>query len=160
LVRSGGARTLYIDDSIWEQIQNLVKLGYAKNASQLVNLLLAEALGRLGHSGRPVSMSYEALKTRHIALTRNVSGLERQLKRNYGSSYRALLTLAQDLGLDFKHLSNIDVIVPELIKAWKGNPSPLHLFITLLEEARIRKEIEQKLQQLRQRPKNILRTPS
>ena len=119
---------------------------------------MAEALDRLGHSGRPVSMSYEALKIRHIALTRKVSGLERQLRRSYGSSYRALLTLAQNLGLDFKHLSNIDVIVPELINAWKGNPSPLHLFITLLEEAKVRKEIEQKLQQLRQSQKIILRT--
>ena len=75
-------------------------------------------------------------------MTRKVSGLERQLRRSYGNAYRASLVLAQNLGLDFKHLSNIDVIVPELINTWKGNPSPLHLFLTLLEEVKVRKEIE------------------
>mgnify|MGYP005644912273 CR=1 FL=1 len=151
LVRSGGARTLYIEDDVWERIQELVKLGYAKNASQLVNLLLAEALDRLGHSGRPVSMSYEALKTRHTALTRKVSDLERQLRKIYANNYRALLTLAQKLGLDSKTFNNLDLIAPKLISQWQGNPSALHLFITLLEQIKEKREIERKLSELRKK---------
>ena len=151
LVRSGGARTLYIDDAVWERIRELVRLGYAKNASQLVNRLLEEALNKLGSSGKPVGLSYEALKLRHLALARNVSNLENKLKRSYGREYRALFSLARDLGLDFKTFNNVELIASKLISRWQGNPSPLHLFITLLEQTKEKRVIERKLREIRER---------
>ena len=151
MVRSGGARTLYIDDVLWEQIQELVRLGYAKNASQLVNRLLADALGKLGGSEMDVSLSYEGLKLRHLALTRSVSNLQNRLKRSYGLEYRALINLAKNLGLDFKTLSNAHAIALKLISRWNGHPTPLHLFITLLEQGKEKRKIERKLSELRKR---------
>ena len=51
VVRSGSARTLYLDDELWNRLMQLVKLGYARNVSQLVNRLLADALGVVGRVG-------------------------------------------------------------------------------------------------------------
>ena len=45
MVKSGSARTLYLDDELWNRLLQLVKLGYARNVSQLVNRLLADSLG-------------------------------------------------------------------------------------------------------------------
>ena len=50
MVRSGSARTLYLDDELWNRLLQLVKLGYAGNVSQLVNRLLADALGVVAKS--------------------------------------------------------------------------------------------------------------
>jgi len=44
VVRSGSARTLYLDDELWNCLLQLVQSGYARNVSQLVNRLLANAL--------------------------------------------------------------------------------------------------------------------
>jgi len=151
LVRSGGARTLYIDDAVWERIQELVRLGYAKNASQLVNRLLEEALNKLSDSERPLGLSYEALKSRHLALTRSVSNLVNRLERAYGRQFRELFSLARRLGLDIKTLSNFELVAPKLISVWKENPTPLHLFITLLEQTKEKREIERKLKEIRER---------
>jgi len=151
LVRSGGARTLYIDDAVWERIQELVRLGYAKNASQLVNELLTESLAKFSKSGKLSSVSYEALKLRHLTLAQNVIRLQNKLKRAYGPEYRELLSLIRSLGLEFETFSNLSVVAPQLISRWKGHPTPLHLFITLLEQSKEKREIERKLSELRKR---------
>jgi len=44
MIKSGSARTLYLHDELWNRLLQLVKLGYARNASQLVNRLLADSL--------------------------------------------------------------------------------------------------------------------
>lgn len=151
MARSGGARTLYIDDAVWARIQELVRRGYARNASQLVNRLLAEALDRLDASHGLVGLSYEELKLRHVVLSSKVSSLENRLKRSYGAEYRALLSLAENLGIDFGTFGNLDVVAPKLISQWRGNPTLLHLFLTLLEQARTKREIERKLGEFRKR---------
>jgi len=65
VVRSGSARTLYLDDDLWSCLLELVKLGYAENVSQLVNGLLADALGKLDTASKPEDLDYEILKKRH-----------------------------------------------------------------------------------------------
>ena len=50
MVKSSSARTLYLDDEIWNRLMQLVKLGYARNVSQLVNGLLADSLGVVAKS--------------------------------------------------------------------------------------------------------------
>ena len=111
LVKAGSARTLYLDEGLWQRIQRLVKMGYARNASQLVNRVLAEALGRLENSNVPEDLAYEEL--------------------------------------DLERLSNIDAIVPKLLWKWKGRRGALHLFITLIEKAREKKQIESQLEKYR-----------
>ena len=151
LVRSGGARTLYIDDAVWERIQELVRLGYAKNASQLINKLLAEALNKVDILGRSLDLSYEVLKSRHLTLARSVISLQNRLKRAYGPQFRELYSLARSLGLEIGTLSNVDLVAPKLISRWKGNPTPLHLFITLLEQAKEKRKIEKMLVEIRKK---------
>ena len=148
LVKAGSARTLYLDEGLWQRIQRLVKMGYARNASQLVNRVLAEALGRLENSNVPEDLAYEELKRKHLSLLREINSLEKEM-RDYGSDYQALIELAQDFGLDLEHLSNVDAIAPKLLREWKGRRGSLHLFITLLEKAREKKQIESQLEKYR-----------
>ena len=80
-------------------------------------------------------------RTLYLALLQEVKKLEKEM-RGYGSDYQALIELAQDHGLDIQQLSNIEAIIPKLIKEWKGSRGALHLFITLIEKARMKKQIE------------------
>ena len=148
LVKAGSARTLYLDEGLWQRIQRLVRLGYAPNASRLVNRILAEALGKLEGSGMSLDLAYETLRKKHLALLQEIKKLEKEM-RGYGSDYHALIELAKDHGLDIQQLSNIEAIIPKLIKEWKGSRGALHLFITLIEKARKKKQIEKQLEKIR-----------
>jgi len=140
-----------LDDELWSRLLQLVKLGHAKNVSQLVNQLLVDALGKLGGSGKQEDLSYEMLKKKHLSLSRELVKLEKHMK-DYGSDYQVLVGLAEDFGLDFERLSNIDAVVPRLVKEWRGSRGSLHLFITMLEKAREKKQIESRLDKFRSEP--------
>ena len=148
LVKTGSARTLYLDEGLWQRIPRLVRLGYAPNASRLVNRILAEALGKLEGSGIPFDSAYETLRKKHLTLLQEIKKLEKEMN-DYGDDYHALIELAQDHGLDTQQLSNIEAIIPKLIKEWKGSRGALHLFITLIEKARMKKQIEKQLEKIR-----------
>jgi len=149
VVRSGSARTLYLDDELWNCLLQLVKLGYAGNVSQLVNRLLADALGVVAKSDDALEdFSYDMLRKKHLKLSRELIGLERHMK-DYGDDYRALVELANSLGLEIQELSNLDTVMPELISEWEGSRGTLHLFITLLEKAKEKKQIERQLERCR-----------
>ena len=107
-----------------------------------------EALGKLESSGMSLDLAYETLRKKHLALLREVKKLEKEM-RGYGSDYHALIELAQDHGLDIQELSNTEAIIPKLIKEWKGSRGALHLFITLIEKARKKKQIEKQLEKIR-----------
>ncbi len=148
LVKAGSARTLYLDEGLWMRIQRLVKMGYAPNASRLVNRILAEALSKLEGSDMPFDLAYETLRKKHLALLQEVKKLEKEMN-DYGDDYHALIELAENFGLDIQQLSNIEAIIPKLIKEWKGSHGALHLFITLIEKARKKKQIEKQLEKIR-----------
>ena len=72
MVKSGSARTLYLDDELWNRLLQLVQSGYARNVSQLVNRLLADALGVVAESDDALEdSSYEMLKKKHLKLSEN-----------------------------------------------------------------------------------------
>lgn len=148
LVKTGSARTLYLDEGLWQHIQRLVKMGYARNASQLVNQILAEALGKLEGSNVPQDVAYETLRKKHLALLQEIKKLEKEMK-DYGSEFQALMGLVENYGLDFQQLSNLEAIISKLLKEWNGSRGALHLFITLLEKAKEKKQIENQLERLR-----------
>ena len=77
VVRSGSARTLYLDDELWNCLMQLVKLGYAGNVSQLVNRLLADALGVVAKSDDALEDLVMMLRKKHLKLSRELIGLER-----------------------------------------------------------------------------------
>ena len=68
---------------------------------------------------------------------------------DYGDEYHALIELAENFGLDIQQLSNIEAIIPKLIKEWKGSRRAPHLFITLVEKAIMKKQIEKQLEKIR-----------
>ena len=149
MVKSGSARTLYLDDELWDRLLRLVKLGYARNVSQLVNRLLADALGVVAKSDELLEdLSYDMLRKKHLKLSRELISLEKQMK-GYGDEYRALIELSEILGLDIQELSNLNTIIAKLIEEWKGPRGTLHLFITLLEKAKEKKQIEKQLEKIR-----------
>jgi len=53
VVKSGSARTLYLDDELWNHLLRLVQSGYAGNVSQLANRLLADVFGVVAKSDEP-----------------------------------------------------------------------------------------------------------
>jgi len=137
-----------LDEGLWPRIQRLVKMGYAPNASRLVNRVLAEALGKLEGPGIPLDLAYETLRKKHLALLQEIKKLEKEMN-DYGDDYHALIELAENFGLDIQESSNIEAIIPKLIKEWKGLHGALHLFITLIEKARKKKQIEKQLEKIR-----------
>jgi len=88
------------------------------------------------------------LRKKHLKLSHKLISLERQMK-NYSSDYRALVELSNSLGLEIKELINLDAVILELISEWEGSRGALHLFITLLEKAREKKQIERWLERYR-----------
>ena len=110
LVRSGSVRTLYFDDELWNRLLQLVQSGYARNVSQLVNRLLADALGVVAKSDDALEdFSYKMLRKKHLKLSQELISLEKRMK-SYDDYYRALLELVTSLGLNPKELSNLDMI--------------------------------------------------
>jgi len=88
------------------------------------------------------------LRKKHLKLSRELISLEKQMK-DYGDDYRALVELANSLSLEIQELSNLDTVIPELIREWAGSRGTLHLFITLLEKAKEKKQIERQLERYR-----------
>ena len=119
MVKSGSARTLYLDDELWNHLLRLVKSGYARNVSQLVNRLLADALGVVAKSdAAQEDFSYDMLRKKRLKLSRELISLEKQMK-GYDDEYRVLIELSESLGLDIQELSNLDNVIAKLIGEWK-----------------------------------------
>ena len=101
-------------------------------------------------------MGYAELKSNHAKLVREVDNLEKQIRKQ--KVYDQLEELAGKVGLDFDDFKNIDQVAPKLLKEWKQQdlsgsliplPEHMHQFITLIELARDKREIEAKLTEIR-----------
>ena len=92
-------------------IQRLVKMGYARNASQLVNQVLAEAPAKLEGSNMPQNLAYEAPRKKHLSLLREIKSLEKEIT-DYGSDYQALIELAKIPDLTSNSYQTVEAIIP------------------------------------------------
>ena len=69
--------------------------------------------------------------------------------------YESLMRFAHALGLDPAELHNVEEITTKILKNWRehlnqnAQPSHIHLFITLLEKGKQKKDIERKLTEMR-----------
>ena len=61
-MQSGSARTLYLDDELWKRLLQLVKLGYARNASQL----MATSTGALIELSESLGLDIQELSNHQI----------------------------------------------------------------------------------------------
>jgi hypothetical protein len=65
------------------------------------------------------------------------------------------MAFAYELGLDLTDLHNVEDIATKILKNWREHlnqdvqPSHIHLFITLLEKGKQKKDIERKLTEMR-----------
>ena len=104
---------LYLDDELWNCLLQLVKSGYARNVSQLVNRLLADSLGVVAKSDAALKgFSYDMLRKKHLKLSRELISLEKHMK-SYNDDYRALLELVTSLGLNPKQLSKQSTVTSD-----------------------------------------------
>ncbi|MEM3698210.1 MAG: hypothetical protein QXQ94_12095 [Candidatus Bathyarchaeia archaeon] len=113
---------------------------HGKSISEEVDNLLKKRLAELeGSEGQPLqdATNYEALKRQHIKLAEETIRLTNTLKRI--GVYEDLRDLAENLGLDFETLSNLEEVTIQMFKNWEGRKTSAHLFITLLETAKRKK---------------------
>ena len=92
----------------------LAKLGYARNVSQLVNRLLADALDVVAKSDNALKdFSYDMPRKKHPKLSRELISLEKQMK-GYGDEYGAIIELSESIGLNTQGLSNLNTVIAKL----------------------------------------------
>lgn len=145
IVRSGVA----LDASVIRELKPLLAL-QNKSLNELVNELLKAELARL--KGLPVKegeAEYEKLKKEHLKLDAEVVRLTRHLQRL--GDYDELESLARELGLNFQTLENSEDVTASMLAKWDGRPSSLHVFVTLMETARQKRQLEQRLEEIRLR---------
>jgi Zn-dependent M32 family carboxypeptidase len=126
-----------------------------KSISEEVNALLKKRLAELEgvEASAQSNEDYEALKSLHIKLVEEVKRLTKPLEKN--GVYESLMRFAYELGLDLTDLHNVEEIATKILKNWRGQldqniqPSHIHLFITLLEKGKQKKDIERKLTEIR-----------
>jgi len=128
-----------------------------KSISEEVNALLRKRLAELEgvEALAQSSEDYEALKSQHLKLVEEVKRLTKPLEKD--GVYESLMAFAYELGLDLTDLHNVEEIATKILKNWREHlnqnvqPSHIHLFITLLEKGKQKKDIERKLTEIRLR---------
>jgi len=126
-----------------------------KSISEEVNALLKRRMAELDGvtPSAQSSEDYEALKSQHIKLVEEVKRLTKPLEKD--GVYESLMRFAHALGLDLTDLHNVEDIANKILKNWRehlnqnAQPSHIHLFITLLEKGKQKKDIERKLTEIR-----------
>jgi predicted CopG family antitoxin len=128
-----------------------------KSISEEVNALLRKRLAELEGVAPSAkgNEDYEALKGQHLKLVEEVKRLTKPLEKD--GVYESLMRFAHALGLDLTDLHNVEDIATKILKNWRehlnqdAQPSHIHLFITLLEKGKQKKDIERKLTEIRLR---------
>ena len=141
------AVTLYLDEVAYKRLQELIK--HKKISREIDDLIRRRIVELEGGGYNPLEdMDYEGLKREHNRLVREAEKLRRHLKRR--KVYKQLLQLAFNCGMK-ENLSNLDEVTPKILDSWDGWKEDAHQFITLLETIRNKREIEQKLEEIRLR---------
>jgi hypothetical protein len=128
-----------------------------KSISEEVNALLKRRMAELEGVATSAyqNENYEALKSQHLKLVEEVKRLTKPLEKD--GVYESLMRFAHALGLDLTDLHNVEEIATKILKNWREHlnqniqPSHIHLFITLLEKGKQKKDIERKLTEIRLR---------
>ena len=142
--------TVYLDNEPYLKLKKLLKTRFNKPISQEINELVIKRLAEL--ESTPVLQTItpdecETLKHRHLKLTTDADVIKKRLKKK--GVYGRLMNLAKKVSLDFKNLSNVDEITPRLLREWDGLEGDSLMFVTLLETAREKRQVEHKLAEIR-----------
>ncbi|MEM3578439.1 MAG: hypothetical protein QXX51_08375 [Candidatus Bathyarchaeia archaeon] len=138
----------HVDGQVYARLKQVLSERFGKSISEEVNDLLRKRLAELEGTQPPAyeAADYENLKREYAKLFDEVERLKAVLKKV--GCYDELMSLVHELGLDFGDLHNMWDIVPELMQSWEDR-GQAHLFISLMEKAKKKKELERKLTETR-----------
>lgn len=141
-----GTVTLHLDLELFQELRKAIAPAkISREIDDLMRKRIAELEGREYRQEEQVD--YEALEREHVRLVREVDQQERWLRKR--KVYDDLTRLAVKVGLTPKDLGRLDEVAPKLRREWTGDPQDAHQFIMLLEAARARREVERKLDEVR-----------
>jgi uncharacterized membrane-anchored protein YjiN (DUF445 family) len=86
-------------------------------------------------------LNYEALKREHVKLAEEVNRLIKLLQKD--GTYNQLMETVAELGLDTE-LNNAEEVIAKLMQKWSEDKTALHIFITLIETSKHKKDHRKK----------------
>ncbi|MEM3577258.1 MAG: hypothetical protein QXX51_02225 [Candidatus Bathyarchaeia archaeon] len=138
----------HVDHQVYAKLKQILMEKFGRSVSEEVNDLLRKRLAELEGTQPPAyeTADYENLKREYAKLFDEVERLKTALKKL--GCYDELIDLVRELGLDFGDLHNMWDIVPKLMQSWEDR-GQAHQFISLMEKAKKKKELERKLTETR-----------
>jgi len=148
---SAETHTFHIEGDVFFKVRRLVEDKLGKSLNEVINDYLRKLLLELEGSSADAQeqIHYDGLKMKYAKLVQEVNRLSKVLEKE--GVFDDLKATAYELGLDFSDLHNADEVALKLLKTWEGTPEHLHLFISLMETAQQKKQLEKKLTEIRMR---------
>ena len=135
-------KNISVEPEPFSQLQKLVP-----NVSAEINKFIKQRVSELNGKPYDATDDYDKLKEEHIQLVSQVARLEKQL-RTQADAFAEANQLLAELGVK-PDLSNTDELIPKFLSAWKGSQEFMHEYISLIEIAEKKKQVEQRLKEIR-----------
>jgi hypothetical protein len=131
----------------WKTFQKLCESKLNTNPSKHLRAMIEAENARLSGVENSIAADYEELKQQHHALICNIDKLEKTLEKH--QVYDKLVALVKSNNLATENYANLDEVMPKIFKEWTGYQEDAHLFATLLEMLKKKREIEDQLLKIR-----------
>jgi hypothetical protein len=149
----GFSTSIYVTDrQAFEECKRLLKLQGRSLSEEIMDFVLRrldELRGVKHDTSVEEADRYSELKDRHSRLVCQLDKMQKRLKAQ-SVPYDEADELLAAVGAR-SDLSNCDEVIPKFMLAWKGSQEFMHEYITLVEVAREKKEVETRLRELRSR---------
>ena len=144
--------SIYVDPEAYMEMKQLCRdrlgVSVSQKLDELIRQWVEEATGK--EFREAVREDYGAMKQQHIKMVKELDRLERHLKKK--KVLDDLVRMVQKSGLDTGTFNNLDEVALKLLDAWtrlEHSSEDAHIFISYLELARDKKQLEQQLGELR-----------
>ncbi|MCJ7484189.1 MAG: hypothetical protein MUO31_14645, partial [Thermodesulfovibrionales bacterium] len=143
-------KNISVSPEPFAELQRLVR-NVSSEIDRLIRIRVAELRGKA--CGDDGAGSYEEVRSE---LTEHVDRVARMIKRLEGRTdeatgenlFESASSLLGSLGIKADY-SNIAELTPKFMDAWRGSEEFMHEFITLIEDARDKKDVEKRLREIR-----------
>ena len=137
---------LYLSAEPYEELKRVCRLLGVSVSSKVDELIIRGLKELTGREFNVEERSYEELKCAYKRMLREVERLKRSLQKR--GVYESLVALTDEVAEDLQ-TEDASKIIPEILRRWDGDREDAHLFISLLEAANKRVEVERKLEEIR-----------
>jgi len=141
-----GPRQVYVHLPTWKEFISLCK-ERGISSSRRLREIIHDDVNRMKGTGVLQPVNYEELMQRQEALDDDVLRLEKKLEKRL--VYDKLVALARNHKLDTENYANLLEVMPKILTDWPGYQTEAHLFCTLLEALKKKREIEAQLRKVR-----------